>query len=477
MADDYNHGVYGKIKDAVVADVDEASSAAVAIGVLPVHLVPDYTGLIGVPLAVNDASAKNAYGYSDSWDKFPLCEAIQAFTGGASGNIGGLYVINVLDPATHKAVSDTTASVTFTDGIGTIVDELAILATISVDGITAANTSATYDFSTGVTTIKATGATGSKNVTYRRVDPTAVTATEVVAAVEAVDDLYPLSNVVPNVLLAPGWSENAAVYAALVSKAQGIDGHFLAFVLADIPTTSSSDTIEEAIAWKAANGYTSKYSKVCWPCAKDVGGKVYHLSTLFAREMLRNDALADGVPYISASNTSIAGGGVCLADGTPVKMYNEHGNQLNAYGISTAIAWGGDVRLWGGHTAGYIAGSSSQDASAIFDTNIRMLCYIANGFQTRWIDEIDQPMTLALRETILFKEQAILDGLVAQGALVGNPQIVFVPASNPVENIIQGEFTWDLSATPTPQFKTARVVVAYTTDGFDAYIAGEGEGE
>lgn len=471
---DYTHGVYGYMKDAVIASVDEASTAVVAIGTLPVHLLPSTDGLIGKPIAMKDASAKSQYGYSDTWESFTLCEVMQAFLGGSSGNIGGLYCINVLDPATHKAGSDTEAEVTFTDGIGTIKDELAILSTIAVTGISAANTSASYDWSTGVTTIKATGATGAKTVTYRRVAPASVTASEIIAAIAAVDDLYPLDNAIPNILIAPGWSDTASVYAALVSKAQAINEHFLGFVLADIPTSAASDTAEEAIAWKATNGYTSKFSKVCWPCVKDVAGTVYHLSTIFAREMVRNDQFNDGVPFVTASNTAIAGGGVCLADGTAVKMYNEDGNALNEYGISTAIAWGGQVRLWGGHTAGYAFGNSNNEASAIFDTNIRMLCYIVNGFQTRWIDKIDQPMTLALKETILFTEQALLDGYVAQGALVGNPQVVFTPTNNPNSDIVQGVFTWDISATPTPQFKTARAIVAYTTDGFDAYIS-EGE--
>jgi len=471
---DYQHGVYGVMKDAVIANVGEASTAVVAIGTLPVHLVADSGNLVGVPLPMPDASAKSKYGYSPDWEKFTLCEVMQAFLGGSSGNIGGLYCINVLDPATHKAATDTEAEVTFTDGVGTIKDDLAILSTISVTGITAANTSAVYDWSTGVTTITAVGATGAKTVTYRRVTPANVTAAQVIAALEAVDDLYPLQNVVPNMLIAPGWSDTASVYAALVSKAQAINDHFFGFVLADIPTSASADTLEEAIAWKAANGYTSKFSKVCWPCVKDTSGDIYHLSTLFAREMVRNDAVHDGVPFETASNVAVADGGICLADGTTVKMYLETGNDLNEYGISTAIAWGGRVRLWGGHTAGFINGSSSLEASAIFDTNIRMLCYVINGFQTRWIDSIDQPMTLALKETILFNEQALLDGLVAQGALVGTPTVVFTPTNNTTTDIVQGVFTWDMSMTPTPQFKTARAIVAYTTDGFDAYIS-EGE--
>lgn len=470
---EYTHGPYGVLQDTVIADVDEATTAVVAIGTLPVHLLSDYAGMIGAPLPMSDASAKNRYGYSPTWTQFTLCEVVQAFFGGSAGNVGGLYAINVLDPDKHKAATDTEVSVTFTNGVGTITDELAILKTIEVTGAT--NVTASYDWATGVTTINAGELSGAKNVTYRRINPTAVTAADIVAAVAAVDDLYPLYNVVPNILIAPGWSDNATVYAELVAKAQGVDGHFLAFVLADIPTSAA--TAEAAIAWKAANGYTSKFSKVCWPLMQDISGAIYHISTLFAREMVRNDALNDGVPYATASNTAVAGGGICLADGTAVKMYLEDGNDLNAYGISTAVAWGGEVRLWGGHTAGFLNGSTAQEAIAIFDTNIRMMCYIVNGFQLRWINAIDKPMTLALQETILFSEQALLDGLVAQGALVGEPRIVFVPSSNPQSSIIQGEFTWDLSATPTPQFKTARAVVAYTTEGFDAYIFTGEEGE
>ena len=100
-----------------------------------------------------------------------------------------------------------------------------------------------------------------------------------------------------------------------------------------------------------------------------------------------------------------------------------------------------------------------------------MLCYIINSFILEWGDEIDQPMTKALQETVLFTEQSKLDGLVAMGALTGNPTCSFLASSNPMSDIVEGNFTWDLSATPTPQFKTARAVVAYSTEGFNAYIS------
>ena len=61
---EYLHGPYGILKDAVVANVGDASTAVVAIGTLPVHLLDDYSDMVGVPLAMPDASAKNTYGYS-----------------------------------------------------------------------------------------------------------------------------------------------------------------------------------------------------------------------------------------------------------------------------------------------------------------------------------------------------------------------------------------------------------------------------
>ena len=71
--------------------------------------------------------------------------------------------------------------------------------------------------------------------------------------------------------------------------------------------------------------------------------------------------------------------------------------------------------------------------------------------------------------------KALLDGLVAQGALVGNPTVSFNPANNTQGDIVQGEFTWDFDATPTPQFKAARAIVAYSTEGLSAYVVSEGE--
>lgn len=87
-----------------------------------------------------------------------------------------------------------------------------------------------------------------------------------------------------------------------------------------------------------------------------------------------------------------------------------------------------------------------------------------------WADAIDQPMTRDLQDRIVNREQEKLDGYVAQGALIGHPTVVFDEEENPATSIMEGDFRWDISATPTPPLKSASVYVAYTDAGFSAYF-------
>lgn len=145
-------------------------------------------------------------------------------------------------------------------------------------------------------------------------------------------------------------------------------------------------------------------------------------------------------------------------------------NDLTMNGIGTIIAWGGNWVLWGDHTAAYAYGAD-VDPRAIFDVNIRMLFHITNSFQREWSPKIDKPMTLQLKDTILQREQEKLDALVARGALLGEPKVLFLESENSTTDLMNGDFRWDIPATPTPPLKSATVYVAYTDAGFSAYFA------
>ena len=149
----------------------------------------------------------------------------------------------------------------------------------------------------------------------------------------------------------------------------------------------------------------------------------------------------------------------------------QDGNELNSKGITTAVFLGGLWVLWGPHTAYYEYGSDGV-TRYIFDVNIRMLMYITNGFQRRHGTQIDSTMDLSLQQSILIDEQEELDSLKGRGALIGDPTVEFLETANPTSNLMNGDFVWDISATPTPPFKSGTARVSYTDEGFTAYFGG-----
>ena len=222
-----------------------------------------------------------------------------------------------------------------------------------------------------------------------------VTSSGEYSGLSAIALLYPEQFAVCNLIAAPGWSHSPAVYNAMLTASQKINGHWDAFVVADLPLVDSTaqavDTITKAIAWKKANAFTGERSKVYWPQAVDNLGNVFHLSTLAVVELMRADFSHNSVPMETCGNKAIP----------VIKQYfganannrgfdQQSGKELTQNGISTAVAWGGEWVLWGDHTAAYTYGAD-VDPRAIFDVSMRMLMHITNDFQREWSPEIDEP--------------------------------------------------------------------------------------
>ena len=489
----YKHGAYGEITASKVKSAATTDTAVVYVGTAPINLIRGYAtaGLLNTPIKISnmiDAQAK--VGYSDDWGAFSLCEAFAEHFDNTVGNVGPIYIINVLDPATHCKNEETTVSVAFSDGRGEFTSSKIILDTIEIDDkVEGTDYEVSYNFASGKVIIKSLNAasplTGDVAVSFTEIDTTKVTTAHIIgqrsatgaySGLAAIDLLYQKENVVANIIAAPGWSQIPAVYTAMVSAASKINGHWDAFVVADIPLTDDGaavDTIAKAIAWKASNGYTSEFSKVCWPKVKDGNGREFHLSTVTAATMQRVDVEHDGVPFESPSNKQIMATCQFFGASSPNMGYDQQtANDLNEKGITTAVYWGGRWVLWGPHTAAYIFGGSTE-ARAIFDVNIRMLMHITNGFQLRNGTKIDEPMDTNLKDAIINSEQEILDGYAGMGALLGSPTVLFVESENPEGNLVNGEFVWHINATPTAPFKSGTARVTYTDEGFAAYFGGE----
>lgn len=503
MANEYLYGAYGHIGETVAQSAVQAGTTPVYIGTAPVNLVRGFAdaGVINEPIKLsNMIDAQRKLGYAADWGTFTLCEVMNAHFNNTLGNIGPIYVINVLDPSAgkHRKATETTQQLSFTGGRAEFASSTIILDTLTIaerdggDYAEGTDYALDYNFTKGTVIITSLIAdsplTGTLTASFYEVDGSAIEDDDIIGGVTAGGEysglssialLYPEQFAVCNLIAAPVWSQSPAVYNAMLTASQKINGHWDAFVVADLPLVDSSaqavDTITKAIAWKKNNAFTGERSKVYWPQGVDNLGNIYHLSTLAVVELMRADFSHNSVPMETCGNKAIPiikqyfG-----ANATNRGFSQQEGKELTQNGISTAVAWGGEWVLWGDHTAAYTYGAD-VDPRAIFDVSMRMLMHITNDFQREWSPRIDGPMTRALKDEIINREQEKLDGYVSMGALLGEPQIVFLESENSTTDIMNGDFRWDIAVTPTPPLKSASVYVAYTDAGFSVYYEGGDE--
>ncbi len=556
----YKHGAYGEITKSKAVAAAQADTALVYVGLAPVNLISGYSsaGVINNPVKLRNMNeVQTLVGYTDDWDTFSLCEAFTEHFNNTVENSGPIYIINLLDPDTHRGSQVTLSDQDFSNGYLYIESDTVILDTVRVtDKVLGTDYTVSYDMAGGQVVIKRLTAFDTADVVYYPIDTSAIDEDTIIGAanddgtvtgMQAIKLLYTQENVVPNILACPGWSEKSDVYAAMCSVVQKINGHWDAFAVADIPiqetVTEESvtvtdyaatitdanlitdtvkvyahgsataatidddytltytsgvltitlvsggalysessldvtyddkiDTKAKAISWQSSKGYTSERSKVCWPKVKDGSDNKYHLSTVCAATMLRVDLSHESVPMESPSNKEIMATGQYFGEYSSNVGYDQvETNDLNAVGITSACFWGGNWVLWGPHTAAYAYGTT-MDARAIFDVNMRMLMYVTNGFQQRHGTEIDSPMTVAMKDSVINTEQEELDRLAGLGAIIGTPTVEFLENANSENDMMNGDFVWDISFTNTPPFKSGTARVCYTDEGFAAYFGGE----
>lgn len=482
----YKHGTYGEFAESVGAVSTQSGTVAVYVGIAPVNLIRSYGEAVNTPVMLSDfESVKRYMGYSKNWAAFDLCEAFKVHFDNEAGNVGPIVAINVLDPATHKKSAPTTKSLTFVNGQASFESDTIILDTLAVaESVEGVDFNLSYDFKKGQVIITAIGdaLTGGVSVTYSEVDPSMVTAEDIIGGVTdggeytglgCVALVYQQLGVIPNLIASPKWSEKPDVYKAMVAAATKINGHWDAFVYADIPVLDGAtkvDTRPLAKKWKADNGYTSERSKVFWPESSDNAGNNYHTSVLAVWRTMMVDAMNNGIPMETPSNKPLPIAKQYFGEGSLNRGFDQQGgNDLNADGITTVIFWGGEWVLWGPHTAAYKHGAV-EDNRVIFDNSIRMMMHVSNSFQHDHALTIDQPMTVAMADTIRNREQEKMDALAAVGAFIGTPVVEFRKSENSVGNLVEGNFVWGFKGTPTPPFKSGTLRVAYTTAGFDSYF-------
>lgn len=479
----YKHGVSANtIPSQPAFPPSGVGTLPVYVGTAPVNTLADPEAALHKVILVNSlAEAKLAVGYSDDWETFTLCEAIDAHFNNPLGNIGPIVLICVLDPATDTKEGN--ANVTLVNKIGYIDNEKVLLESVAIaDKVLGTDYKAEYVVVDGnnkvkITDISELGIASPVAVTFDEMDITKILATDIVGTVDVdgvrtglqvVDFVYQDTGLIPTILAAPGWSEDPVVYTGLVSKCQKINSHWDTICVVDIDSSGSGAmTVAEAKTWKDTNGYISKLSKIFWPMSK-YGYKLYHMSTLAVVDMMQTDLENDNVPFASPSNRQILATGAALADGTEIKFDEVQANDLNSVGITTIAFIGGLWRLWGPHMANYTyAAEASIKPEDMFDCTVRMQGYLGNTFQNNYLVNVDQPFNRKQIDGILDSAQLWLNSLISDGKLL-YANIAFLAANNSTAQLATGNFKFNVNYTSVPAGKSTEFEIQYDPAGLAA---------
>lgn len=492
---EYLHGVYGEIDVESNPQALSAQNAMVIFGTAPVHLIRGGAANVNKPIVIrNMAEAKKIFGYSEDWAKYTLCMSFKHFFDWKA--VGPLVVVNALDPTTHKSSTQTTASKTPSNGKivlanaeSIILDTVEIYTTDETPVKKVENTDYTLAYSPEKKTVTITSigdhlGSAALSVKYYAIDVTALTDSGFIGTTDGMGQntgLYTIRNVyattgmIPAYMLAPGFSNDPDIHAAMVSVSKKINGHWDAWIFADIPILDGSTAITLATAktWKDANGYNQDNETVYFPMAEGVDGKVYYLSCLAAANFLELLIENDDIPYHSASNTAC---GVIqnlyLGADVTGRVYDDE--IINEYlcknGIASAAYVAGRWAIWGAHAASY--DQNDKDQINVAETNRMMLFYICNSFQARRPLMVDKPLSRNDIESIVAEEQARLDALIGIGALLYGKATIDAESDN-LSDIINGDWLFDFEVTTTPLAKSLKAKVIWVDNGFAVYFGAE----
>lgn len=462
------HGVYV---------MEQATSAATPVTVETG--VPLFFGLSPIQNADNPANAGvpvlctswneavEKLGYSDDWETYPLCEAMYSHF--KLFNVSPAIFVNLLDTSTMKsavsAADKAVASKKVSLSKKAIPSSVVVKATSSASAALVKDTDYALYFSDEVLTVEVLAggsaySAASLNIAYDEVTPASVTANTVAAGVEAADLCMSTIGMVPDLLLAPGFSDKTAVAAVLAAKADAINGMFRAKAIIDLSTAASggADSYDEVVPLKNSNNFTDENEIVCWPMVK-LGDKVFHLSTQVAGVIASTDA-AYSAPYVSPSNKGLQCDGLVTVGGDEVILSLAQANVLNGNGVVTGLNFMGGFKLWGNYTACY---PTNTDVKDYFIPVSRMIDFTANTLIRTFWGKLDMPMNRRLIDTILDSCNIWLNGLTGSGYILGG-RCEMLSDENPDTSLMAGIIKLHVFITPPSPAQEINFVVEYDVD-------------
>ena len=261
---------------------------------------------------------------------------------------------------------------------------------------------------------------------------------------------------------------------AMLALCKNADGLYASYLVYDLPLTDSelnaSNYVVPATIVKNKT-ISDMYSTAVWGQIRTSAGHDISGAAVRASLMAKADA-SYGVPARVGGNIEVpAIQGVVGMKGEEkvlAKIPRSSANELSADGICTVRRRGSVYVTWGDHTSAF-SGANVTDELARFENRIRMNAMLKNRWVMKYESIIDSPLTLQMRNDIINAEQDYLNGLVAIGALIGEPKCEFIAESNPIDDIVQGNFTWNITVTETNPLKYMLARIAFSVAGLSFY--------
>ena len=211
---EYFHGVSTRQVDTSVSTpVTADSGLAFVVGAAPAHTVG---GAVNDPIMCQSyAEAVAAFGYSDDWEKYPICEAIYAQF--KLYGVSPVVFVNVLNPEKHKK---TVSEQQYQLNDGKVLLPLeALKDTVQVTSYTVGEDfDLFYEGENLILEVLDGGSipaeTGELTITFDEVDPSKVTEKDIIggfdastkkySGLELIDKVFPKYGIVCHLIHAPG---------------------------------------------------------------------------------------------------------------------------------------------------------------------------------------------------------------------------------------------------------------------------------
>lgn len=483
------HGVYVYESDtALSAPILADTAVQCAVGVAPVWMLDDPAAVTNVPILCTSATeAMEKLGFLTDFTNYGLCQTMYI-----TSNIYAVQpvvYINVLDVTSMTKTSAESVALQAPVASNVVIDKVGLVkGTITVkqgDDTLARDVdyviSYTAEGRLSISFIPDSAFDSTKAVTVsaKQVDLSKVTSTTIVGAynmstgkssgIELIQSVYPKLGVIPNLLIAPGFSHLPEVGIALAAKAANINGVFKGMAILDIDTALAT-TYTAVKNVKENSGFTSPFCVCVWPSFK-VGDYIFAASAMFAALTAYTIADNGDVPSRSPSNKMMGVSGTCLANGTEILLNQSQGNIVNGYGVITAINMNG-WRSWGSYTGAY---QTTTDVKDMWLPVRMMFNWQANTFILTYFDKVDDPLNQVLVESIVDSENIRLSAYVPD--VFAGAEIQYLESDNPVTDLLAGKVTFRQRIAPYPPAQEIEDVLSYDTSALSEAMAAVAGGE